>query len=206
VAPRTVERASRLEGKNFKTSISAEVSTMEAYLDPQSAFSALRRLVFSKDATLRQQQCSTRSPPCSADSTSAGIIKLGRVQLAGQQDSRLDFLQAVRVVEFLVLHCAGGDTPCEAERQGTATAIGGKSVATGDCHGRRSHHRRRHRAVPTLQTAPYLWSRLPTPCAAGPCPAQPLLGWYPMLRVCDEVEDHGIRVLSAERPNDGLKS
>jgi hypothetical protein len=55
-----------------------------------------------------------------------------------------------------------GDTPCKAERQRSATAIGGKPVATGDCHGRRSHHRRRHRGVPTLQTAPYLWSRLPT--------------------------------------------
>jgi hypothetical protein len=48
VAPRTVERASRLEGKNFKTSISAEVSTMEAYLDPRVHSSPCAAWCFQK--------------------------------------------------------------------------------------------------------------------------------------------------------------
>jgi hypothetical protein len=100
-------------------------------------------------------------PPCSADSTSAGSLSSAGFSWQGSEirdwtPHRPSEWSSLWSSGSPVLHCAGGDTPCKAERQRSATAIGGKSVATGDCHGRRSHHRRRHRGVPTLQTAPYL--------------------------------------------------
>jgi hypothetical protein len=45
-----------------------------------------------------------------------------------------------------------GNTPCKAERQRSATAIGGKPNALEIAAGGSSHHRRRHRGVQTLET------------------------------------------------------
>jgi hypothetical protein len=73
VPPRIVERASRLEGKNFKTSISAEVSTVEAYLDPRVHSSPCAAWCFQKIRYIITTTAQDR-PPCSADSTSAGSL------------------------------------------------------------------------------------------------------------------------------------
>jgi len=78
--------------KHFRTTTAAEVSPIEAYLDPRVHYPARGRVSSRCDiATSRQKnldgghaaQCSRRN---------GGIIKLGRVQLAREQDTVLDFV------------------------------------------------------------------------------------------------------------------
>jgi hypothetical protein len=144
-------------------------------------------------------------PPCSADSTSAGSLSSAGFSWQGSEIRDWTPHRPSEWSSFCLSTVQAATPPAKLKGRGQPQKLAGSllplEIATGGeaTTGAGIVESRLSRLLHTY------WSRLPTPCAAGPCPAQPLLGWYPMLRVCDEVEGHGIRVLSAERPNDGLK-
>jgi hypothetical protein len=161
---------------------------------------ALRHRVFSR---LRHCDDKTRSAALLLTLEIAGIIKLGRVQLAGQQETRLQFLQGFRVAPNLLISAVKAVTP-PVELRGLIKPQQFAPVScTGDCRGRVSHYSVESR----LSRLCSILMEPPTLCAAR------TLSSATVIRVVSDVQGlrrrrgvMGFRVLSTERPNEGLKT
>lgn len=152
-------RASRLEGKHSRTTTAAEVSAIEAYLDPRVHYPARQGL-------FKLRHCDRRILMAALLLTSKWrIIKLGRVQLAREQEQDTRSPSG-RGSEWSQSYGAPPRTPsipAKLKELLQPQQLEAGSCA-GDCRGSASDQAQLWRRSP--DSLPCLWSRLPS--AASP--------------------------------------
>ncbi|KAE9371164.1 hypothetical protein N431DRAFT_20380 [Stipitochalara longipes BDJ] len=198
------------------TTTAAEAApAIEAYLDPRVHCLAPHGIFSRCDIAVTEQMrlmaALLRSRDMAGSLSSAGSSWQG---LEIRDWRRLGLAHGFRVVEGVPICCFPivqmGDDPCEAEWHRPATAIralGGPSHALEIAAAATATTAPRHRRVQTLQTlfhtygAAHPHGRMDLVQRNRFSDASRCLGSATTL----EVDGHENRVLSAERPNDGLK-